>query len=203
MGFLHELFSPSKAHIWSSIAEDLGAEFVEGSFWGDTELRYRSGPWELLLDSYSSVNGSYTQTFTRLRTPFLNKDDLLFKLYRADVFSSIGELLDLQDIEIGTPLFDEHFVIKGNDEEKIKVLFANPELQELIEGQPNIEVQIKPDEGFFAQDYPDGVNLLQFDCLGELRDVEEIRNLFEMFSCILNRLVQLDSAYAEDPNFSI
>lgn len=66
-----------------------------------------------------------------MRAPFLNKDGLYFKISRQGFFDSIGKLFGMQDIEIGDPFFDEQFVIKGNNPEKIKLLFADGNIKEL------------------------------------------------------------------------
>ena len=40
----------------------------------------------------------------------------------------MGKLLGMQDVEIGDPAFDDAFVIKGGDEQKLRKLLADPVL---------------------------------------------------------------------------
>ncbi|NEO85424.1 MAG: DUF3137 domain-containing protein [Spirulina sp. SIO3F2] len=203
MPLLRSVFGPSKKEIWSNVAKDIGGEFKDGGFWGKDGLRYSSGQWELLLDTYTISNGKTTTTYTRLRTPFINKDGLYFKIYRSGIFSRMGSFLGMQDIQIGDHLFDQDFIIKGNNEEKIRLLFSDERLKSLIKQQPRISVVVKDDEGFFSKSYPNGVDLLQFQCLGVIKDAQVIKDLFDLFSCILERLVQLDSAYEDDPGIKL
>jgi hypothetical protein len=200
MGFLSSIFGPSKDEIWGQIATDIGGSYEDGGFWGRDVLRYRSGEWEITLDTYTVSTGKSSTTYTRMRAPFINKDGLYFKIYREGIFSAIGKLFKMQDITVGDPFFDEQFVVKGNNEEKLKQLLSDPKLKELIEHQPNICFEVKGDEGFFGGTFPEGVDELNFTCYGVLRDVDLLKNLFAMFTATLERLVQIDSAYANDPN---
>ncbi len=127
MGFLKACFGPSKDEIWSQIASEVGGKYVDGGFWGKDVLTYKHGEWQFLLDTYTVTSSTGTTTssttYTRMRAPFVNKDGLKFKIYRENVFSSIGKFFGGQDIEIGDLFFDKTFIIKGNDAERIRQLF--------------------------------------------------------------------------------
>jgi hypothetical protein len=203
MGFLRSIFGPSKDEIWGQLAGDIGGEYQKGGFLRPDVLRYRSGEWEITLDTYTVSNGKTSSTYTRMRAPFVNKDGLYFQIYRAGFFSSIGKALGMQDLVVGNPYFDEAFIIKGNNADKIKSLLSDPKLTGLIRQQPDICFEIRDDEGWFGAKFPEGVDELRFQCYGVLRDEPLLRNLFEMFSTALQRLVQIDSAYENDPNVSL
>ena len=134
-----------------------------------------------------------------MRAPFVNKDRLYFKISRQGFFRSIGKVFGMQDIEIGDPFFDKQFVIKGNDPEKIKLLFADGNIKELCQRQPRIHLNIKDDEGRFGTDFPEGVDELYFECIGVIKETALLKSLFALFCLILEHLVRLDSAYADDP----
>jgi hypothetical protein len=138
-----------------------------------------------------------------MRAPFVNKDGLYFKIYREGFFASIGKFFGMQDQEIGDPFFDDNFIIKGNDAEKIRLLLNDASLKELIQAQPNICFQIRDDEGWFGADFPEGIDELHFHCHGVLKDENRLKNLFDMFSITLERLVQIDSAYENDPKLRL
>jgi len=135
-----------------------------------------------------------------MRAPFVNKDGLYFKIYREGIFSSVGKFFGMQDFEIGDSFFDEQFVIKGNHLDQIRLLLADEPLKELIRRQPRILLEIRDDEGWFGADFPEGVDELYFSCVGVIKDTERLRSLFDLFSYTLMRLVQIDSAYEDDPN---
>ena len=100
-----------------------------------------------------------------MRAPFVNKDGLKFKIYRENVFSSIGKFFGGQDIEIGDLFFDKTFIIKGNDAERIRQLFDDENIKGMIREQPRIHFEIKNDEGWFKTHYPEGVDVLYFQCV--------------------------------------
>lgn len=199
MGMLRSVFGPSKKEIWSQIADEIGGDFIEDGFWKSGGLRFQHGEWEIVLDTYTVQSDNTSSTYTRLRAPFVNKDGLYFKISREGFFSKIGKFFGMQDLEIGDPYFDEKFIIKGNHEDKIRRLLASDQLKELIDLQPHLSLTIKDNEGWFGKSYPDDVDLVEFVCGGVLKDKERLHGLFLLFSLLLERLVEIDSAYEHDP----
>ena len=108
----------------------------------------------------------------------------------------------MQDIEIGDKFFDDEFIIKGNSEHKIKQLLEDDELKQLIRSQPDIQLTIQDDEGWFGEHFPQGVDQLYFSAY-YFRDVRQLENLFNLFATALERLVQIDSAYENDPKVKL
>ena len=197
------IFGPSKDEIWTQIATDIDGEFIKGSFWGKDVLVYKRGEWQILLDTYTVSTGQSSYTLTRMRAPFVNKDGLYFEISREGFFSSIGKFFGMQDIEIGDPFFDKQFIIKGNNPEKIKLLLSDDGIKELCQRQPRIHLKIKDDEGRFGPDFPEGVDELYFECIGVIKETALLKSLFALFCVVLERLVQIDSAYEDDPQITL
>jgi len=199
MGILRSIFGPSRKQIWKQMAREIGAEYDErGMFRGDV-VRYQEGEWELVLDTYTVTSDKHSTTYTRMRAPFVNKDGLYFRLYREGAFSGLGRFFGMQDLTIGDSFFDDQFVIKGNDQARIAQMLRSEELKDLIRAQPRIRLEIKDDEGWFGTRYPEGVDVLSFTRVGVPKDIELLKSLFDLFACMLERLVQIDSAYEDDP----
>jgi hypothetical protein len=203
MGFLTGLFGPSKDEIWGQLAAQIGGEYEDGGWLGRDVLRVRVAGWEITIDTFTRSSGKSSQTYTRMRAPFLNKDGLRFTVYRSNLFSGIGKWFGLQDIEVGDPFFDKEFIIKSNAPDKVRRLLADDRLKQLIAAQPAIHFEVKDDEGWFGATFPDGVDELYFECRWVIKDEQRLRHLFELFALTLERLVQLDSAYPDDPNVQI
>lgn len=200
---IFNLLGFSKHEIWSQIANDIGGEYIKDGFWKKGVLVYKHNDWELLLDNYTQNSGKSSTTYTRLRVPFINKNNLRFSIYREGFFSSIGKFFGMQDIQIGDRNFDNQFIIKGNDEFKIKHLLNDLNLKRLFNQQQYVNIQIKDDEGWFAQNYPENVDILYFRSIGIITEKETLLNLFELFTAILDRLVETNSALNDDPNIRI
>ena len=203
MSIRRSIFGPSKDEIWRQIASDIEGEFIDGGFWGENAVTYKHGEWRIILDTRTETTYSGTMMmtvqYTRMRAPFVNKDGFYFDVSLEGFLSSIGRLFGMRDIVIGDRFFDDRFLIKGNSPEKIKLLLADERIRELIRKQPKVHLRIKDDEGIFGADFPDGVDELYFECAGVIKEAEALKDLFELFCRILERLVQIDSAYEDDP----
>lgn len=202
MGILHAIFGPSRDEIWKKVAKDIGGEYIEGGFWDKDVLLYHSGPWTLALDTYTVSSGDSSTTYTRLRVPFLNKDELKFTVYESNIFSGIGKFFGMQDLEIGSPVFDENYIVKGNDPLKIQKIFRGDKIQDLMSRIPGISLTLEHDEGWLFQKHPKGVHVLSLKIARTVKDTIQLKCMFLLFVHILDRLVYLDSAYQTDPNYS-
>ena len=98
-----------------------------------------------------------------------------------------------------TPEFDEDFIIKGNDESKVRDLFANPKIRQMIQDQPKIRLRVKNSEGWFGPEFPEDVDELSFQVVGVIKDVERLKALFDLFAAVLDQLCRIGSAYKQEP----
>ena len=98
---------------------------------------------------------------------------------------------------------DDSFVIKGNNQQQLIRLLSDEQLKNLMHDQSRISLEIRDDEGWFGADFAEGVDELYFCRVGVMRDVAELKALFELVSHTLTRLVQIDSAYENDPNVDL
>ncbi len=190
-------FGPSKDEVWRQLSEEIGAEFLEGGFWKGGKVQAQVGPWTVTLDTgYSEEDGE--SVVTRLRAPYVNPESFRFTIYRKGFFSDLGRLLGMQDVEVGDPDFDEAFVIKGNDEDRVRLLFSDPKIRQMIQDQPQIRLTVKDSEGWFGPKFPEDVDKLHFEALGVIKDVERLKALFDLFAAVLDRLCKMESAYEQD-----
>ena len=199
---LREVFGPYKRDVWKRLAAEVDGRFVEGGAFHADKVVVAAGPWTVTLDTFSS-GGEQPTTYTRLRAPFVNADGLRFTVFRAHVFTGIAQALGFQDIEIGDARFDPNFVIKGNNERQIRRLFANPTLRDLLHAQPHVHFTVRDDEGWFGNQFPDGVDELYFRAAGTIKDLDRLNALFDLFAETLNTLCHIGSAYEEDPGITL
>lgn len=203
MGFLRSLFGPSQDEIWAKLSEELRGEFTKVGFWGGGKVEVTVGEWVLTLDTYTVSTGKSSVTYTRMRAPYVNADGFRFKVYREGLFSRVGKFFGMQDVLVGFPEFDREFVIQGNDEHKLRLLFAHPRIRELIRAQPHIAFEVRDDEGWFGPKFPQDVDELVFTVAGVIKDVERLKLLFSLFAHTLNHLCAIGSAYEDDPEFKV
>ena len=203
MNTLRKLFGPSKRELWRQLCTETGADYVQGGFWKGDKVQATHGEWTITLDTYAVSTGKTTMVFTRLRAPYVNPDHFRFTICRRGLFSGIAKWLGMQDIAIGHPDFDRDFVIKGTDESKLRALFDNARLRELIAAQPKIHLTVKDDEGLFGADFPADTDELCFHVRGIIEDVERLKLLFELFAETLDQLCHIGSAYEEAPKLKL
>lgn len=203
MSILRELFGPSQGEIWSQLSQEIGANYQEGGFFTKSKVCLAYRQWEITLDTYTVSTGESHTTHTRIRAPFVNPDGFRLNVYRENVFSWVGKKLGLQDIQIGDSFFDEQFVVQGRPEEMVSRLLENARIRELIQAQPDIRFSIKDDEGWFSATFPEGVDEFYFSAYGVIKDVQRLKDLFDLFAAVLDELCRMNSAYAAEPQVKL
>jgi hypothetical protein len=204
MSFLRTLFGPSKEEIWRQFCAETGGQYVAGGFWKRGKVEAAHGQWTVTLDTYTVSTGKSSVTYTRMRAPYVNPDGFTFTIYRKGIFSEIGKWLGMQDVTVGYPEFDEAFIIKGNDEAKLRRLFANEKIRGLISAQPAIRFSVVDDEHqFWRSRFPEGVDELYFQVTGVIKDVERLKSLYDLFSETLDELCRMGSAYEQNPGVEL
>ncbi len=209
MAFLREVFGPSKEEIWQKLCNEIGAQYVTAGIGTEAKVVAKVKEWTIILDSYSTYNitaqktKEKTVTYTRIRAPYVNRDNFYFTIYRRELFSDIGKLFGMQDVKVGYTDFDRDFIIKGNNVKKLKKLFANEKIRNLISSQPDIHLCVKDDEGCFGKGFPEGVDELYFEVKGLIKDIERLKSLYELFAEVLNHLCIIGSAYEDSPGLEL
>lgn len=193
-----DAFGRHKRYIWNELAEQLGGEFIKGKMFRPDRVEAWHHDWMVTLDTFQVDKA----TFTRLRAPFINRDDFKFKIVRDHFGYRIGKMFGMQDIIVGSPQFDKDFIIQGNDEHKLKMMFANPEIRKLVSYQSRIHLELRPDAPLFTKPkFPPDVNELYFQAGTIIRHMDQLHDLFDLFAECLDHLCAIGTAYEDDPEF--
>jgi hypothetical protein len=203
MGLLLNLFGPRKREIWRQFASEIKGDYVEGGFFKGDKVQVKHKQWTITLDTYSQSAGESHVTYTRIRAPYVNKDGFRFTIHHKGLFSGLGKLLGKQDVEVGYMDFDDAFIIQGNDESKLRALFANPRIRELLEMQPKIYLTVNYHKGWWSPRFPEGVDELLFRATGVIKDLDRLRSLYYLFVETLNHLCHIGSAREDDPKLEL
>ena len=194
------VFGPSRKEIWRQLSEQIGGRYIEGGFLKADKVEAAHGEWIVTLDNFAVPTGKVTIVYTRIRAPYVNPDGFRFTIYRRGAFSGLGRWWGIQDIEVGDETFDRDFVIQGTDESRVRQLFSNPRIRELVAVQPEIALTVKDDEGWFGPRFPEGVDELSFVVGGVIKDIERLQRLYDLFAEILDELCRMGSAYQTAPD---
>ncbi len=196
-------FGSNKDEVWRQLSQEIGAEFVEGGLRKGNKVQAHVGTWTITLDSYAVTTQHSHVTYTRMRAPYVNPEGFRFTIYRKGIFSDLGKLLGMQDVEVGDAEFDEAFIIKATDEYRVRDLFANAQIRKMVQAQPQIHLEVKDSEGWFGPKFPDDVDELYFQVVGDLKDVERLKALFDLFAAVLDQLCRIGSAYKREPEIKL
>jgi len=203
MELIKTMFGPSRREIWRTLSAEIGARYVDGTFWNGDKVQATHADWTVTLDTYTVSTGKSHVVYTRMRAPYVNTAGFRFTIYRKGFFTGIAKSLGMQDVQVGHEPFDIDFVIKGSDEGMLRALFANPKIRELITQQKDIHFTVKDDEGWFGAAFPEGVDELYFAVIGVIKDVERLKLLYELFGETLEQLCVIGSARKADPGVSV
>jgi hypothetical protein len=190
---------PREVEDWLHFSVVVGAEFVEGGLLKGSKVRARVDAWVVTLDAIDRGEGDF---YTRMRAPFVNLDGFQFRIYRKGLLSGLGKWLGMQDIEVDEPEFDEAFVIQGNDEPRVRQLFADPTLRGLVVSQPEIELKVTHRGMLWPRSLHDVLEL-EFLAAGMIGDQGRLKSLLELFRVVLERLCQIGSASREAPGMDV
>jgi hypothetical protein len=191
-------FGPSTAEVWQRLALELGGEHQKT--WRGRRVVVEHGPWQIVLDLQRSDDA----VFTRMRAPYVNADGFRFCVFRKHLFSGLAEMMGLPDINVGQPDFDEQFIIRGNHEGKLRQLFANKTIRDMIMAHPRIRFEVRGDEGFFSRyKFPEGVDELRFTAGGIIKDIDRLKELYCLFAQTLHELCRMGSAYESGPDVKL
>ncbi|MEM6765691.1 MAG: DUF3137 domain-containing protein [Bacteroidota bacterium] len=193
-------FGKQKENIWKKLSEEIGAEYIPAKRGKASEkIIAKHENWTIIIDTY--LTSHYGTKGTKITAPYVNRDSFYFRIYRGNVVSRFSTRLGLQDIIIGHKQFDHDFIIQGNDERKLKVLFDNDVIRKIISWQPYIHLSSKVDDEWVIDEWREGISELVFITPSLIMDKDRLRDLYELFAELLNHLCHMGSAYEDDPSY--
>ena len=197
------IFGPNQSEIWKEFAGEIEGDFIEGGVFQAKKIISRFENWTITIDTYSQSTGSSTATYTRFRAPYLEVENMDFKIYKRGIFSGIGRAFGMKDIATGDREFDEKFVIKANNEEKLKEFFESDRIKQLIQTEDKIKIETKRDKSPFSAKLPQGVNQIYFLGNGVIKDKERLENIYFLMVFMLRQLTKIGVASTEDPKVEL
>lgn len=190
-----KFFGPSQEEVWRKFAEEIDGYYEHAAVVGTKKIISKYEPWMITIDTSSKSIGNIYTTYTRFTANFRNSEGFDFEVYKRDVFQNIGIGLGMQDINIGFSDFDEAFVVKGNNEDKIKELFSSKKIRELLMNQPNVHIEVI-EKGWFGTKNP--VDQLLLETEKVVKDIDRLKELYMLFILLLNKLSLMEPEEIEE-----
>ena len=114
----------SDADIWNQINADF-ANGIPHDY--HVEIQHNNKSIQLHIVSSPGGNEEGGYEYTRLRSVLPVRNDFEFVIQPEDFLNRLGKLFGGQDVEIGYPEFDKNVLVKTNNPERLKSLFAEEE----------------------------------------------------------------------------
>jgi len=168
---------------------------------GQARVTYKN--WCVTLDTNVVPAGAAASVVTRVRAPFAGGRGFRFKLQRRDLLDALAARLRIHSSETGQADFDREFVVRSDDDAKVRRLFEDPDIRRLIRSQPSINMELRGDDGPFGATLPEGVDELVLRASGFVTNAEQLRRLFALFALTLDRLCRIGSAREDGPGVTL
>ena len=188
---------------WLQFCMENSAEFIGGGLRKSDRVELKFRQWVIVLDTYVINSDIATTTYTRMRTLIANPREFRFRVCRQDLFNRLSMLFGMQDINIGDPKFDAEFIVQTSSIPQMTRLLSQPRIKQLFYVQPQIDIQIRDDEGFWGPAFPEYADELYFFTEGTIGDVERLKNLFGLYQEILMHLSEAGVIDSRDPGATL
>ncbi|MDR6942512.1 hypothetical protein [Mucilaginibacter pocheonensis] len=168
--------------VWQQLAADINADIWE------YQALIKQGAREIKLDIDIDLGGGFEGGYatTCFSSP-LTDPNFRFAAHEQDFIDEIGKFFGMQDVKIGFKQLDDRLIIKTNDTDKVKALFADPSVIEVFTVLTDFDFGIRlhnvegsdQKQAFLELNIKDGIT-----------DVEILRELYHAFCVVLDKLEQ-------------
>lgn len=187
------MFRATRDEVWTALQRAMN----EPGAWDGRAVRVHHPPFVVTIDVNAQLAGYASEIETRLRAAFPNPRNIRFRMVRQGWKSRLAERFGLHDVEVGDPGFDRAFWIRAHDAEPVRRLLSDPGLRESLIGSPAWLVEVRDDDGWFGQEFPDGVDMLLVEAPGRITDPEAIGAMYDAMARLLDRLADEQAQASE------
>ena len=166
--------------IWQQVTADLnsGKELLE------YETVLNQGTRKVLLDIDIDPGGGFESgyEYTRLTSEIQKINDFRFAIHHEGFIDKMGKLLGMEDILTGYPEFDKKLIIKTNNAEKVKTIFADNSIREVLQTLADFTLHITHHR-VDSEDEKEA--FLEFEIQRGITEPSELRKIYHTFYNIL------------------
>ncbi len=116
---------------WQSAADQLKLNFLPGGIGRIGTISGKHGGHSVNVTTMTKGSGNNSQTYTKYTVKYRSRIRVDFKLTKQHALHGLGKVFGMQDIEVGSPVFDGQVLVQGSFPDEIR-RFLTPGLQEQI-----------------------------------------------------------------------
>jgi hypothetical protein len=185
--------------IWRQLSEQVGGPAIERDGWRQEKAIAHAAPWVVTLDVHHEPRYRHETLFTRFRAPFVNPGRFRFNIYHLGMWEGMAKLLGAQDVPCGDAVVDKTFIIKANDDQKVREFLSGQRLRQLLLSEPDVHLHVRDSGDWFAEHHPGGVDELVLEVEGRVESEDRLKRLFALFAEAVEALGQLEATSRTPP----
>jgi hypothetical protein len=126
-----KIISGNEDEIWQQITTDFNKESDSLGYKVVIEQQNKRILLDIDIDLGGGFEGGYESTM--LRAQIKSLEDFRFAIHHESFIDEVGKFFGMQDVIIGYPEFDEKVIIKANDETKVRPIFSDISVREVLQ----------------------------------------------------------------------
>lgn len=167
------------------IAQQLTADLTGGEDLVYYEAEIDQAGFKTLLIIDIDLGGGFESGYatTSFTAPVPVPDNFKLAIHKEGFLDSAGKLFGMQDVVLGYPDFDKRFIVKTNDEAKVKTLFSDEEVRATLLSVPHFLLHIghREIEGIKR-------NLLELEIEEGITDPAALLAIYQVFFNLLKKI---------------
>lgn len=166
--------------VWEKIENDLAKEDVL-----DYEMIIPEGEKQVVLTIDVDLGGGFEGGFATTSFSAMLPHDTRFRfaIHKEDFIDEIGKFFGMQDVKVGSEMFDKKIIVKTNDEVKVKRLFSDTGVQQTFVELENFSFGIHSHHVSGAKE-----PFLELVVDDAITDLSNLRNLYSAFYDVLTQV---------------
>jgi len=184
----------TSTEIWQQVRSDFNAE----NDWLLYNATIKYVGKEILLTIDIDPGGGFEGGFatTSFRSRLAEDPGFHFAVHHQGFLDEIGKFLGFQDVETGYPEFDKQVMVKTDNENLTRLLFADPQARTVFQSLSQFNCSIRENK---SGDTTDSY-YLELYVEEAITDIPLLANIYDAFLQILTTLENLDHAFRISTN---
>lgn len=186
----YKLVKAENGDIWQQVAADL--ENIHFPFTYGANIQHNE--FSVMLNIESDAVGGYEPAipvtgfttpisiqFTSLSARINESRDFRFAIHDQGFIDKLGKFFGMEDVLLGYPEFDKKLIVKTNDPERCKNVFAGQEIRNVFQSLSGFNLHIAfYEEGNYAA--------LELNIESAITDIAELKQIYTAFVQVMEAL---------------
>lgn len=194
------VFKKDKQSVWEEFSIFNNGKFTIGKYGASNSVIINYRGYSIVFDSYtqyiSGGGSTFEVEYTRVMLEYCSQDKFRFCIMNQGIIELISKLFGAQDVKIGMKEFDKKFILKTNDEVKLKNILSSEKIVQLLLLQNDVFIEVFEDECTFKEPIQKGNSLLYYLSKDLINEVNQLNDLLELYKNFIDELARFSSLSA-------